>query len=197
MATGVVPIYSRLLPPLPVFTTFLSLTLYSMRNSHYTGHYVLSDRATVSLIIQFLFSCLGMALIFIYTLDFNFTTNLYTLKNPITIGQLSLFAALSVPRTDMTLPWRHLSLVILAIVAAQIPSALWAGSLTPILTPVSIPGMIQVPTFTEESKGIWDAQFIYKPDDLGDMERIGYLLEECKSSPSKTRVFSCSAPYLQ
>jgi hypothetical protein len=143
MAVGVVPIYIRLLPPLLVlFTILLSLSLYSRRNSHYTGpllHYVLSDRATVSLVIQFLSSSLGMAQILICTLVFNFTTNLYILKNSITISKLSLFAALSVPRTDMTLPWHHLSLVILAIAAAQIPGALWAGSLTPVLTPVSNP----------------------------------------------------------
>jgi hypothetical protein len=29
------------------------------------------------------------------------------------------------------------------------------------------------------------------------MERIRYLLDQCKSSPSKTGVFSCSVPYLQ
>jgi hypothetical protein len=65
MAVGVAPIYIRLLPPLLVlFTTLLSLSLYSRRNSHYTGplfNYVLSDRATVSLVIQFLSSSLGMA----------------------------------------------------------------------------------------------------------------------------------------
>jgi hypothetical protein len=156
----VVPLYIRLLPPLlGLFTAILSLSLHSMRNSHYTGpllHYVLSDPATVALIIQFLSSSLGIAQVLICTLVFNFTTNLYILKNLITIGKLSLFAAFSVPRTDMTLPWRHLSLVILAIAAAQIPGALWAGS----LTPISVPGMIQIPTFTEDSRGTWDGQFI-------------------------------------
>ena len=29
------------------------------------------------------------------------------------------------------------------------------------------------------------------------MDRIGYLLDQCKSSPSKTGAFSCSVPYLQ
>jgi hypothetical protein len=37
----------------------------------------------------------------------------------------------------------------------------------------------------------------HKPNDHGEMERIGYLLDQCKSSPSKTRVFSCPAPHLQ
>jgi hypothetical protein len=152
MAAGVVLIYIRLLPPLLVlFTILLSLSLYSRRNSHYTGpllHYVLSDRATVSLVIQFLSSSRGMAQMLICTLVFNFTNYLYILKSPITIGKRSLFVALSVPRTDMTLPCRHLSLVILAIAAVQFPGALWAGSLTLILTPVSIPGTIQIPTFT-------------------------------------------------
>jgi len=86
MAAGVVPIYIRLLPPLLVlFTTLLSLSLYSKRSSRYTGpllHYVLSDRATVSLFIQFLSSCLGMGQVLICTLSFNFTTNLYILKIP-------------------------------------------------------------------------------------------------------------------
>jgi hypothetical protein len=59
------------------------------------------------------------------------------------------------------------------------------------------PGTIQIPAFTEDSKGTWDAQFIHKPDDLGEMERIGYLLDQCKSSLSKTRVFPCPIPYLQ
>jgi hypothetical protein len=136
MAAGVVLIYIRLLPPLLVlFTTLLSLSLYSRRNSHYT------------LVIQFL-SSRGMAQMLICTLVFNFTNYLYILKSPITIGKPSLFVALSVPRTDMTLPCRHFSLVILAIAAVQFPGALWAGSLTLILTPVSIPGTIQIPTFT-------------------------------------------------
>jgi hypothetical protein len=151
MAAGVVLIYIRLLPPLLVlFTTLLSLSLYSGRNSHYTVpllNYVLSVRATVSLVIQFL-SSRGMAQMLICTLVFNFTNYLYILKSPITIGKPSLFVALSVPRTDMTLPCRHFSLVILAIAAVQFPGALWAGSLTLILTPVSIPGTIQIPTFT-------------------------------------------------
>jgi len=134
-----------------------------------------------------------MMQIYTATSLFNFATRIWLRKNSIELNQLKLWAACSVPRADLGLPFRGIIIVIAVLAAAQVPGALWAGSITPIITSVVQEGSIQIPLFTAESKAIWDSEFYSLSGEI----RVRYELHKCLTGSPATRVSSCPVPYLQ
>lgn len=189
-------LHARLLPVILVLiTSLVSLAIFSLRDYRNTGKFmkaVIADRATISSIVQVLSSVLGMMQVYIATTLFNFATRIWLLEkgNSITLGSLSLFTALSVPRADLTLPIGKIAIVVVALAATQLPGALWAGSITPIIMSVSQEGFIQIPTFTAETRNIWDSEFHIRG------VKVWNILDNCTSSDMATRVTSCPIPHL-
>jgi hypothetical protein len=179
-----------------VFTTNLvSVLLFSICNYRNTGKLmkaVVADRTTTSLIVQVLSSVLGMIQIYTATTLFNLATRIWLLKHSIILNKLKFWSALSLHRVDLTLPkFRQIVIVIAVLAAAQVPGALWAGSTTPIITTVVQEGSIPIPTFTFESKEIWDSEFYFRGP------RVRYSFGQCTIDEKATRITSCPIPYLQ
>ena len=76
---------------------------------------------------------------------------------------------------------------------AQIPGALWAGVITPVLaTKTRDAGVIQIPTFTDGTGNIWDSQFQLQGPEVW---KIG---TNCITSVSESGyIASCPVPALQ
>lgn len=191
------PAFSRLLPVVALcLTTVALICLILIKDHRYTGSFrakVITGRATVSIAVQLVSSMLGLIQTYVACTLINFASRLHFAQHSIPLKALNLWTALSTPRLDFSLPWRSFGIAALFLVTVQIPGALWAGAISPILTTAtSGAGLIRVPAFTDDTKHVWDGEF-----DLRGPE-VWNILDNCKSVNDKRGfVTSCPVPDLQ
>lgn len=123
---------------------------------------------------------------------FNYATRIWLLKNPIELSRLKAWTAWSLHKIDTSLPFRWLIISIIIFAAAEIPGALWTGSMTPVITSIVQPGSIDIPTYTNESKVVWDKEFYSLPGE----RRVRFNVPGCMKGRDP-KITSCPVPHLQ
>jgi hypothetical protein len=166
-----VALTGRLIPLIvTIITSLVSAILIFSRNYRNIGGFlniVENDRASTALIVQILSSVLGLMQSYVATSLFNFATRIWVAQRSITLGKLSLWTAISTSTVNSNLPLFGSILVMLIITLFHGPGALWAGALIPLLTTVTrTEGSIQIPTYTNSSRYIWDNEFQLRGDEV-------------------------------
>ena len=81
----------------------------------------------------------------------NYALRLRLTKASISLDVLSTWVDLSIPRMDWDLPLRFLFPVAFVIALSLVPSALWAGSMTPSLSHITSKGTLWIPSYQDVS----------------------------------------------
>lgn len=144
----------------------LSIVVVPLRNMRSLGSFrntVTSYRAYVSVIVQLISTFLGLLNILTLTTLTNYATRLWLMSHQTRLGHLSLWTAAALQRVDVSLSPGHIATCVGILVVSQLPGALWAGSLTPVLIHHNREiGRIEVPYFDSGSQRIWNSQFELK-----------------------------------
>ncbi|KAJ9608468.1 hypothetical protein H2200_007456 [Cladophialophora chaetospira] len=114
-----------------------------------------------------------------------------------------MWAAISQTRLDTSLPTSYLIATAVLISLTTLPSALWAGALTPILsTDLQVNGTISIPRYSSRSQSVWASQFqtnlAYNNDTKQYDVQIYNVLDKCTEIHDlRGFVPSCPVPALQ
>ena len=172
---------SKALPLSYLVVTFAaSLTLFLTRDQRYikTLPSLVNDNRNVSQIfVQILSSVLSMAQVLTVCSLLNFAARIKLFESSTSIGNLSFWSALSIPRFDASLPSTRLLLVTLVLALGTGLGALWTGSLTPLPTMASrYDGKVLTPFFNSP---IWPSMYPRLQD--------GAILTGCGQGPPDPR----------
>jgi hypothetical protein len=142
--------WSKLLPVPGLVLSTAAAVLLVAQNKHdnialYT--FVTEHRTVVQVAIQIIAHALGFIQVFTLTSIVNFSTRLRLSRGSVSLAELRLWQSISSIRMAWSLPLLHLTLLVPYIVFHLLPSALWAGALTPIASSTVVRGSIQVPVF--------------------------------------------------
>ncbi|OQU97041.1 hypothetical protein CLAIMM_03044 [Cladophialophora immunda] len=95
---------------------------------------------------------------------FALATRLLLPGRRLSLETLSLWVAISQTKLDNTLPMGYSVPISVLVVLTGLPSALWAGALTPILAmDAQLTGIISIPQFSSRSHSVWASQFQIRP----------------------------------
>ena len=128
-----------------------SLTLFLIRDRRYIDtlpNLVIRYRNSFQIIVQILSSILSTAQVLVVCSLFNFAARIKLFESSTSIGNLSFWSALSIPRFDASLSSRRLLFVTLTLALGTGLGALWTGSLTPLSSTASRDdGKVLIPFF--------------------------------------------------
>lgn len=145
-----------LIPCLGLMSTVTILLLWSDRNRWAeTGRIyqlVISNRATVQIVIQVLASCFGAVHVYVLCVLVNFSTRLRIAEKPYKLDRLKFCAAICTKSLDWSMPVRFLVPVIIFQLLFIIPAAIWAGALTPVTTSTVIPSLLKLSQYSDGSR---------------------------------------------
>ncbi len=160
--------FTRTLPAAMAAAPCLVIVLLMAQIQHVYGigftQFVANERAAVQIIVQILSHGFGLMQTYSLRTYYTFGRRVQAFRRPVSMEELGLWAAISSGCVDYahSSVWTLLSTIIL--VASVIPGALWAGALTPVITPQSLSygGTVEVPTFSTSSSDFWDSEFQVK-----------------------------------
>lgn len=193
-------IEEKLLPALAlILPTGVSIFLVSVRNRLWDGDFhdfVQSSRSAVQVIVQILSLVLAMLQIYALRKLFTLGTRLLLGGRRLSLDTLSLWAAISQAKLDSSLSKRYVVIIIAFVALTALPSALWAGALTPILSTDRQTGTIDIPAFTSKSQSVWASQFQIRPS--GQDIQVWNVLDNCTEIHDiRGFVPTCPVPALQ
>ncbi|KAJ7768073.1 hypothetical protein DFH07DRAFT_954640 [Mycena maculata] len=145
-----VSFFSKLLPiPGLVVSTAAAalLAMQTERDNTALYTFVTNNRTAVQVGIQIIAHALGFIEIFTLTSIVNFSTRLRLSRGSVSLAELRLWQSISSIRMAWSMPLLHLTILIPYIVFHLLPSALWAGAITPIVSSTVIYGSIRVPVY--------------------------------------------------
>lgn len=142
------------------YTRFLSLIIPTICSSvllaadrhhlSFSGNtyiWIVQNRASVSIIVQITAAALGLVQVSAICRLFNYASRIRLSKRPVPLGLLTFWNGMSLPSIHWNLHLGHLITLLIFNLLCTLPSALWAGSLTPVSTVSSHFTTIQIPQF--------------------------------------------------
>ncbi|OCL07572.1 hypothetical protein AOQ84DRAFT_408733 [Glonium stellatum] len=133
-------------------TTTLSSVLLAADVLHWAVsesryHTIVAHRASVGLTVQVLYGLLGLFHVTVVCRLINYATRLRMNKSAVSLDILRTWVDMSLPRIYWDLPLRYFFPLALVVVFSIVPSALWAGAVTPTLTEDTTLGVLWVPSY--------------------------------------------------
>jgi hypothetical protein len=152
---------SKLLPVLCLTVTTaiaLYLVVAAWKNDTYSGSlydFVSVYRADTQIIVQIAAYVLGTLHLHVLTTLVNFLARLRLQKRPMELDKIKQWTAASSLSVDWNLPWRSWSSLCLLPIVALIPSAIWTGAITPVVTYKIVSGSIVIPVYASDPTGLY------------------------------------------
>jgi hypothetical protein len=153
-------------PGLLLNTIVSTLILVGLQNNWtiYGSPYRTIDnaRASTQLVVQIVAGLLGAIYVQTVCNLINFSVRIALTRRPMPLDWLKLWNAITTPTLDWSTPITTLPLVIGFSLLALIPSALWAGALTPVPSSrtFTLPSALSLSRYTPASYSFW-SQNIY------------------------------------
>lgn len=194
MAAEKVNIIPRLLPvAAALFPCLVSVILLIQVNRRYGTSFttlVSGNRASFQIVVQILAHGLGLLQIYSLRGCYKLSFRLGAFKQPLSLEKLAFGAALATGRIDLALVPSRLFWTVVALGLCMIPSALWAGALTPVVVRASgqSSASINLPSFSQASTSTWNNEFQMQGTNLWN------LVNHCQGSGLIT---TCPVPALQ
>ncbi|TEY87374.1 hypothetical protein BOTCAL_0003g00550 [Botryotinia calthae] len=134
-------------------TIFSSLLLVAdKRNESLSGGVVydliVENRASVQIVVQIIAAALGLVQVTALCRLFNYATRIRLNQRAIPLSLLNLWNGVSLASMRWDLHWMHILLLLTFTLFCAIPSALWAGAITPINASKSIPTTVTIPQYS-------------------------------------------------
>jgi hypothetical protein len=141
-----------------ISTSAVSIFLLVSQHRTYSNDFyrtVSDSRATVQILVQLLAYLLGFLQVFSLSTLINFYGRIELTERGASLNRLSFWKSSSLFFVDWTLPLPLLLPLLAFLGLSLIPSALWAGAITPIVTTTRHSAFIGLPTYTPDVKGIY------------------------------------------
>lgn len=137
-------------------TIFSSLLLVAdKRNAAISGGIVydaiVHNRASVQIIVQVIAAALGLIQVAAICRLFNYATRIRLKQRAIPLDLLNFWNGISLSSMRWNLRWMYLLLLLIFTSVCAIPSALWAGAITPIDTHKVRPANVTIPQYSNMS----------------------------------------------
>lgn len=187
-------VLARLLPLLsallPGIVSILLLAQLNERYSHSFTNFATNQRAIVQIVVQILSHVLGLLQIYSVRSYYIFAIRSQAFKRSTRLGDVGFWIALRNGQVGFSLSTKYLLLTAIVVMICVIPSALWAGALTPLLLTEQLPAnmTLDLPFFSQSSSKIWNSEFEMRGYELWN------IYESCQSSGLIT---TCPVPVLQ
>lgn len=106
-------------------------------------------RSSVQIAVQLVSALLGFLEVSVVCRLINLATRIRLCKQGATLNAIYAWSSLSLPRVGWELPFAYLFPILIFVIAALIPSALWAGAITPVQTTKNVASQspILIPRF--------------------------------------------------
>lgn len=153
------------------------------------SHTISANRSSVQILVQIISHGLGLLQTYSVCTSQKYSIRLRLFKKSVRLDKFGYWIALLTNHVDLSLPPKHLALVLVAVSACIAPGALWAGAITPLTTSKQSSNMnIHIPSYTQSSATFWNAEFYMD----------GYeLWADSNSCQGSGLVSTCPVPALQ
>ena len=137
-------------------TTILALSVRQDFNHGSLVVWVQQSRATIQIIVHILSATLAAMQLYVLSGFICFRTNLELLSKPMSLNSLKLHQALNYRRLDYGLPLRASLIIFVWLAIVEIPGALWAGAISPVLTTANVASVYRVPFWNKDPSATWN-----------------------------------------
>ncbi|WPH03988.1 Hypothetical protein R9X50_00687200 [Acrodontium crateriforme] len=110
-------------------------------------HVVSGNRASVQLVVQLLSNALALIWVTLFCTLISYASRIYFQDHSIDLYTLRLWHSLCSRTVNWSMPFELLIVILLFIGVTAIPSALWAGALTPVATTIQKDSRILLPAY--------------------------------------------------
>ncbi|RDW58771.1 hypothetical protein BP6252_13247 [Coleophoma cylindrospora] len=148
-----------------VTTTISTLLVYTtVKQKTYSNQ--LSDtinnhRATTQFFVQAVSHLLGLIHLFVLIRLFNAYTTKYFQQNAISLDCLKWWNSVCQLQLDLSLPMRFLLPLVVVVLLALFPAALWAGAITPVTSEMQQSGLFDIPYYGPDPQGqFWNRSLV-------------------------------------
>ena len=141
--------------PTIISAVLLGLILSKTYVNHELKTWVSSNRASVQIVVQVLSMLMGVCQIYGLSTSIRFWTNIRLSRTSISLDTLKLLDAITTSRLDLDVHTQALPILLVYLTTIQIPSALWAGALTPVLTTANANAQYMIPQYSNWSRDLW------------------------------------------
>jgi len=154
------PVQSKLLVLLALkVTSTVTFIIMALSTSHsYSTRYLATlqkNRAPVQVIVHIISATLGSLQIYVLSSLIKFRANIRLCKEPTSLDELKLHKALNSGKLDFDLPRLSLFGVLAYVAVIQIPAAIWAGAITPVIISASSPAIYHIPFYNPSTINNW------------------------------------------
>lgn len=129
--------------------------------------WILSNRASTQIVVQILAQLLGSCQIYALSTIIRFWTNIRLTRTAMSLDLLKALDAVTSARLDLDIRYRALTVLIFYLAVIQVPAALWAGALTPILTTTHATAPYRIPQYSSGSQSTAWGNVCYPATDCG------------------------------
>jgi hypothetical protein len=133
----------------------LGLSVRGASSTRYLGS-IQRNRATIQIVIHIISAGLGGLQVYVLGSLVRFRTNIRLLLKPTTLDKLKLHGALNFGKLDWDLPLWPLAVVVAYVAGIQVPAAIWAGAITPVIISQDTGGNYRVPYYDLAHHETWD-----------------------------------------
>ncbi|MCJ1226316.1 hypothetical protein MMC12_002966 [Toensbergia leucococca] len=142
-----------LVVPALLLTTLVATTLFATRLDHWASspafaNFVVLNRSASGIFVQIISHILGMIHVYTLCTTINLSSRAYLSNKSFPLVLVKFLNAICGNRLDLSLPWLHRFALIMFIVITLLPSALWAGALTPVLSLKNTAQQIMLPAYS-------------------------------------------------
>lgn len=139
-----------------LMSTSLSILLLISNVSRWSLHtsiysLITNRRASVQLAIQLISNTLGLLYSTTICSLLNYGTRIHLGKNPVRLNTVRFWHALCTRNINWGAPFELIVPLIVFVALTAIPSAIWAGALTPVVTHVTHNSTIALPSYSNAS----------------------------------------------
>jgi hypothetical protein len=148
----------RIYIDIPGLVITSGISIFLLISQHRTfdhGFYntVSNSRATLQIAVQLFAYGLGLAQVFALSSLVNYNGRIKLAERGTSLSRLSLWKSLSLLYVDWTIPIPTLLLLLFCLGLSLVPSALWVGAITPIVTTSTHTAFIGLPVYTPDLLG--------------------------------------------
>jgi hypothetical protein len=174
-------------------------TLSHWHSSSSTVEWVEANRAMIQVMVQIVSTILGALQLNAISSALNMSINIRMLSTTASLNELKFWDALCKGKLDWDLRYRPMAILTIYVILLQIPSALWAGAITPVLLTTDVDAELSIPRYSQTTAKYWG--YICRPAEaarrchdrnvtgvIKEMGTFTYLSWKCKFFSSYIRV---------
>ncbi|MCJ1378611.1 hypothetical protein MMC17_001710 [Xylographa soralifera] len=142
-----------LVVPALLLTTVIATILFTTRLDHWASsegfaNFVIFNRSASAILVQVISHILGILHVYALCTTINLSSRAYISARPFSLGFIKFLNAICGNRLDWSLAWHLWLALVMFMISALFPAALWAGALTPVISTRETVQQIALPSYS-------------------------------------------------